>query len=133
MMTAGPSLGPGHAVCAPGAACVAGWMRVAGLVLGLALAAPAVANDFPTRARAEYVFACMSANGQSMEILDKCSCSVDVIAERMKYREYLDAETMMRMRQLRGDRAAIFRNSEWAKQTVDKFQAAQAEAEVRCF
>lgn len=102
-------------------------------MVGLALAAPAAANDFPTRARAEYVFACMSANGQSMEILDKCSCSIDVIAGQMKYEDYVDAETAIRMRQLRGDRAGIFRSAEWARRAVDKFQAAQVEAEVRCF
>ena len=75
----------------------------------------------------------MSANGQAMEILDKCSCSIDVIAGQMKYKDYVDAETAIRMRQLRGDRAGIFRGSEWARQMVDRLQAAQAEAEIRCF
>ena len=111
-------------------ACVA---RAASLIAGLVLVASAAANDFPTRARAEYVFACMSANGQSMEILGRCSCSIDVIAEQMKYEDYVSAETAIRMRQLRGDRAGIFRGAEQVKRMVDRFQAAQVEAEVRCF
>ena len=118
------------------ASCRSRFARVARatcLSAGLALAASAAANDFPTRARAEYVFACMSANGQSMEILDKCSCSIDVIAEQMKYEDYVDAETALRMRQLRGDRAAIFRGAEQVRRMVDGLKAAQVEAEVRCF
>ena len=107
--------------------------RAAGLAVVLTLVVSAAANDFPTKARAEYVFACMSANGQSMEVLGRCSCSIDVIAEQMKYDAYVDAETALRMRQLRGDRAAIYRSSELVRQLVDKLQAAQVEAEVRCF
>ena len=37
-------------------------------------------NDYPTAARADYVFACMAANGQSSEMLNRCSCSIDEIA-----------------------------------------------------
>ncbi len=104
------------------------------LVVCLALAfSGAAANDFPTRARAEFVFACMSANGQSMEILDKCSCSIDAIAGQMKYDDYVEAETTLRMRQMQGDRASVFREAEWLRQSVARLQAAQAEAEVRCF
>ena len=46
------------------------------------LAAPAQAdeNDYPTDARADYVFGCMAANGQTREALEKCSCSLDAMA-----------------------------------------------------
>ncbi len=37
-------------------------------------------NDYPTQARAEYVFACMASNGQTQQALRQCSCSIDVIA-----------------------------------------------------
>ena len=37
-------------------------------------------NDYPTIARADYVFACMQVNGQTREALEKCSCSIDQIA-----------------------------------------------------
>ena len=59
-----------------------------GLALLLALAAlPAYGqsvadrlNDYPTAARADYVFACMASNGQTRQTLEKCSCSIDQIA-----------------------------------------------------
>ncbi|MDD9807218.1 MAG: hypothetical protein OXU34_02940 [Gammaproteobacteria bacterium] len=104
------------------------------LALALSCAAScAAANDFPTSARAEFVFACMSTNGQSMEILNKCSCTIDAIAAQMKYDDYVEAETVLRMRQMQGDRVAAFRTAEWLRQAVDRLQAAQAEAEVSCF
>ena len=103
------------------------------LTLSFLLSAPSAANDFPTSARAEYVFACMSTNGQSREMLDKCSCSVDTIAGLMSYEEYVDAETAVRMRLMSGERTAIFRDVEWVNKAVEKLRAAQAEAEINCF
>ena len=95
--------------------------------------AAALKNDFPTKTRAEYVFACMSSNGQSEIMLDKCSCSIDTIARVMTYDEYVNAETVLRMRQLSGDRVDVFRGAEWANQIIDKYRSAQAEAEIHCF
>jgi hypothetical protein len=37
-------------------------------------------NDYPTVARADYVFGCMQVNGQTRDALERCSCSIDVIA-----------------------------------------------------
>ena len=51
------------------------------LWLGLLVSAGAAeTNDYPTSARADYVFGCMAVNGQSRESLERCSCSVDVVA-----------------------------------------------------
>ncbi|MEM7237919.1 MAG: hypothetical protein AAF501_08865, partial [Pseudomonadota bacterium] len=53
------------------------------------LASPALAhdtlNDYPTIARADYVFACMASNGQTREVLERCSCSIDVISTILSY------------------------------------------------
>ena len=68
----------------------------------LAVAAPAVAqdglNDYPTEARADYVFACMATNGQTRDMLGRCSCSIDMIATILPYDGYVAAETVLRMR-----------------------------------
>ena len=84
-------------------------------------AAAAVVNDYPTAARAEYVFGCMASNGETREALDKCSCSIDVIA------------TTLSMGQVPGENGALFRQSEPARQALTELRRAQAEAEVRCF
>ena len=57
-------------------------MRVRPILLLLSMLPPAaVANDFPTRARVEYVLECMRhSNAPQQEALYKCSCAIDVIA-----------------------------------------------------
>ena len=37
-------------------------------------------NDYPTSARAEYVFGCLKANGETRQAIEQCSCSIDVVA-----------------------------------------------------
>jgi hypothetical protein len=90
-------------------------------------------NDYPTSARADYVFACMKANGETQEILQKCSCSIDVIASVIPYDRYVSAETILSMSQVTGPVGSEFRSTEQAKATMQEFRRAQAEAEVRCF
>ena len=53
------------------------------------LALPAVAAmSYPTNAVAEYVYACMKANGENRANLDRCSCSIDVIESIISYERY---------------------------------------------
>jgi hypothetical protein len=90
-------------------------------------------NDYPTSARADYVFGCMKANGETREILDKCSCSIDVIASIIPYDRYVTVETILSMSQVTGPVSSEFRQTETARLTLQEFRRAQAEAEVRCF
>jgi len=90
-------------------------------------------NDYPTSARADYVFACMKANGETQRSLEQCSCSIDIIASIVPYDRYVTAETVLRMAQVRGNLGGEFRSTEQAKAAVDDLRRAQAEAEVRCF
>lgn len=90
-------------------------------------------NDFPTAARADYVFACMATNGQTREMLDKCACSIDEIASILPYEKYVQAETVLSMRLTGGERMAIFRSAASANTLVADLRRAQAEAEVICF
>ena len=90
-------------------------------------------NDYPTSVRADYVFACMKANGETQDILRKCSCSIDVIASIIPYNGYVTAETIVSMSQVTGPVGSEFRTTEEAKLALREFRSAQAEAEVRCF
>jgi hypothetical protein len=115
-------------------------MRRRALALGALLtlfAAPCVRaqdlNDYPTAARAEYVFACMKANGDSRPALERCSCSIDIIASVLPYERYVTAETVLSMSQTIGNLGAQFRSTEQARTAVNDLRRAQAEAEVRCF
>ena len=90
-------------------------------------------NDYPTSARAEYVFGCMKANGESRQSIEQCSCSIDVVASIVSYDRYVTAETALSMSQVRGNLGVQFRTSEQANSAVNDLRRAQAEAEVRCF
>lgn len=90
-------------------------------------------NDYPTAARAEYVFACMATNGQNVDALNRCSCSIDTIAEILTWDDYVAAETVLRMRQGGGERAALFRGNPTNNAILAELRRAQAEAEILCF
>ena len=90
-------------------------------------------NDYPTNARADYVFGCMKANGDTRTALDQCSCSIDVIATILPYDRYVEAEAVLSLSQVPGRFGAQFRSPEPAKAAVNALRRAQAEAEVRCF
>jgi hypothetical protein len=111
---------------------------IACLLVALALAAalPARAadlNDYPTSARADYVFGCMKANGDSRQALEQCSCSIDIVATILPYERYVAAETVASMDQQVGQIGSMFRNSRLAKEALEELRRAQAEAQVRCF
>ena len=90
-------------------------------------------NDYPTEARADYVFACMVANGQTRDMLSRCSCSIDVIATILPYEDYVSAETVLSLRQAAGERMSIFRTAGFTNTVVAELRRAQAESEIRCF
>ena len=90
-------------------------------------------NDFPTSARAEYVFGCLKANGETRQAIEQCSCSIDIIASIIPYGRYVSAETVLSMAQHRGNLGGQFRTSEQAASALNDLRRAQAEAEVRCF
>jgi hypothetical protein len=113
-------------------------MRCSLLVLATAVVAtarPGAAelNDYPTDARADYIFACMKTNGESRQALEQCSCSIDVIASILPYDRYVSAETVLSLSQVPGRFGAMFQSPEQARAATNDLRRAQAEARVRCF
>ena len=103
------------------------------LAASTAIARSEEVNDYPTAARAEYVFGCLKANGESRQAIEQCSCSIDVVASLIPYDRYITAETVLSLSQVRGDMGSPFRTSEQATNALNDLRRAQAEAEVRCF
>lgn len=113
---------------------------VSGLFLSVVLHTPIVTaadavsqNDYPTQARAEYVFACMASNGQTQQALRQCSCSIDVIASVLPYEKYEKAETVLSMRRTAGGYLGDMFRTATTNDMVRDLEEAQAEGEVRCF
>jgi hypothetical protein len=100
---------------------------------GVAAAIELPTNDYPTTARADYVFACMQTNGQGRDVLEKCSCSIDAIAALLPYAEYEAAQTIISMSQSPGRNTELFREYGPYKEKIKELKRAQVEAELRCF
>lgn len=104
--------------------------------ISLVCALPAIGqtvNDYPTEARADYVFGCMAVNGQTQDNLRRCSCSIDTIATILTYDDYVAAETVLRTRIGSGERSAMFRGTPVVQNTLAELRRAQAEADMICF
>ncbi|HWL59049.1 MAG TPA: hypothetical protein VNQ78_20555 [Paracoccus sp. (in: a-proteobacteria)] len=106
---------------------------VMALMLWAGSAGAQAVNDYPTNARADYVFVCMATNGQTRDMLDKCSCAIDHIASILPYDDFVRAETVLRMRQVAGERTAMFRQGQQVNEMVATYRRAEAEAEILCF
>ena len=113
----------------------AGLVTAAAALLALAASPRAEERrqDYPTDAIADYVFACMATNGETHEALEKCSCSIDVVASILPYKAYVEAETVARMRQVAGEKGSLFRSGAEPQEAIARLKRAQAEAEIRCF
>ncbi len=105
------------------------------IVLLGSLAAPAaLAHDgYPTAARVQYVLDCMATNGNDLATLQKCSCSIDFVAQKLALSQYDQIETIFRMRKVPGENTAMFRDVPWIKQAVAEFDDIQTEARLACF
>ena len=93
----------------------------------------ALINDYPTIARADYIFGCMAANGQTRDVLERCACSIDIVATILPYDKYVEAETILSVSRVGGEKVAVFKNSQSMQNIVADLRRAQVEAEFRCF
>lgn len=93
----------------------------------------AEANAYPTDVVADYVIGCMAANGETQDILRRCSCSIDAVASILPYDTYERADTIIRMAGVAGDNTSMFREMTMLKNVVDQLRLAQIEADFRCF
>ncbi len=108
------------------------------LLVSPAFSLPAMESEtkaqYPTEVAVDYVIGCMAANGQTPEMLKKCSCSIDFIAAAMPIEEYEHVETLLALRQMSGaGRNAIYKNSTWSDKAIARLREIQAESTLRCF
>ena len=105
---------------------------------GLAVAAiePASAadNDYPTAARADYVFGCMAANGNTREALsemllrDRHDRRADALFALRAGGDALSLQAGGGV----GGRVGLFRDPPQIKAVIEELRRAQAEANLQC-
>ena len=92
----------------------------------------ALANNFPTLARVEYVQECINRTGGMQTNMYQCVCAVDRIAETMSYDEFVESSTFAKYSTLPGEGGAIFRDTDEAKQKARLFRTVEANAFRAC-
>jgi hypothetical protein len=102
-------------------------------MLGLVPGAAMAANDYPTEVVADYVIGCLASNGETQDMLRRCSCSIDAVSSIVPYDTYEKASTILQMRQVAGDATAVFRSMTQLDEIVKQLRLAQIEADFRCF
>ena len=110
-------------------------MRIAAVLIVILCVAPiARANDFPTRARVEFVLSCMrESNAPQQEAMYKCSCAIDAIAEQVDYATWVDLSTIANATTIAGERGGVMRDMKDGRKKVVSYREMQADAKKRCF
>ena len=104
------------------------------MFLVLAVTQAAHANDFPTRARVEFVLDCMrSSKAQPQESMYKCSCAIDDIAAKVDYATWVDLSTIANATTIAGERGGVMRDIKDGRKIIVSFRELQAGAKKHCF
>ena len=91
-------------------------------------------SDFPTSARVIYVEDCIRANpGPYFEMVNKCSCAVDAMAEQVKYDEYTTMQTISNGMSIGGERGGAIRDVPSLQPDLKKYRELQAKVKNSCF
>jgi hypothetical protein len=105
------------------------------LVLATVIFAPLCrADDFPTVGRVEFVLDCMREHaGGQFELLNKCSCAIDRLAEKYRYDDFVEAQTMAKAVTIAGERGSTMRDNEEARIAAGRYRADVGDAARACY
>ena len=92
------------------------------------------ANDFPTRARVEFVLTCMKETKASpQESMYKCSCAIDAIAGKVNYNTWVDLSTVANGTTIAGERGGVMRDIKDGRKLIASYRELQDSAKKACF
>ena len=100
----------------------------------LLLPGAALAYDYPTYDRVEFVLQCAQEHPvhEYYGSLYKCSCAIDAIAKELKYDDYVEFSTASRGQSTRGEAGGVFRDPPEVKAMAKRYDALKAKAEKEC-
>jgi hypothetical protein len=92
------------------------------------------ANDFPTRARVEFVLTCMKESKvPPQESMYKCSCAIDEIAGKVDYSTWVDLSTVANGITIAGERGGVMRDMKDGRKLAASYRDLQDSAKKACF
>lgn len=104
------------------------------VLLALCCVPLAQANDFPTRARVEFVLDCMrDSKVPQQEAMYKCSCAIDAIADRVDYATWVDLATVANGMTIAGERGGVMRDIKDGRKLAASYRELQETAKKGCF
>jgi hypothetical protein len=107
------------------------------LLWALALATTALAaqaHDYPTADRVVFVQACVRDHpGPHYEMINKCSCALDKLAEQLSHDQFVDMNTATNASSIGGERGSYIRDTETLQQNIRKYRKMLADAKTGCF
>src|SRR5688572_33438771 len=92
------------------------------VIFGTSVTAAPPANDYPTQARVEYVNECIATHDDSLANVYQCSCTIDRIADRLSYDDFVEAITFARYSGLPGEGGALFRDPVEARKMAKAYR-----------
>lgn len=92
-------------------------------------------HDYPTVDRVEYVHICQRDNADRPphEMLYKCSCVIDALAQDLTYDEFVEGSTAFYAFNIAGERGQVIRNEATSRGLADRFKSLQIKAKRGCF
>ena len=109
-------------------------LRLALLVASLCAAGAAQAYNYPTADRVVYVQECMRQHpGPSFEMLSKCSCTLDKLAQKVPLDQFTAMSTATNANSIGGERGNTIRDTEMLQKQIKRFRELQTEAKKSCF
>ncbi len=101
--------------------------------LGAIATSDAWAHDYPTAERVEFVLECMRDHpGPEFEMVHKCSCAIDRIAEVLTHDAFVEGSTLAKAVTIAGERGSVLRDNEAAQADARKFRSLYKEVRRKC-
>jgi hypothetical protein len=103
------------------------------LLLAMAIPAHAQSQDYPTSERVAFVLECMREHpGPEFEMLQKCSCALDRLAQALSYESFVEGLTLAKAVTIAGERGGVLRNNDGAQAGARGFRSLYKEARRQC-
>jgi hypothetical protein len=94
--------------------------------------AMAADHDYPTHERVMYAIQCINRHGGAQDLLYKCSCAIDRIAQQYSYDEFVDMQTAANALTMTGERGGELRDSSVVRSGAKLYRQSESAALQSC-
>src|SRR5687767_10662968 len=99
-----------------------------------AKAPPRSGAGYPTVERVLYVQDCVRDHpGPPFEMVTKCSCAIDKMAEQVRFDDYVNMTTIVNAITIGGERGGELRDNETIKPQLARWRELQSKVQKACF